>query len=294
MTDILETFTDKLEKRLGERLLPKDMATERMYEAMRYSVMGGGKRVRGFLVAAFYSACGGNAPQVPLDYACGMEMVHAASLIHDDLPCADNDDSRRGKPSNHKIYGEGQAVVAGDALFIKAFEMIASCENTSPEQNAKAVKVLACKSGADGMCGGQMIDLDSVNEVIDYEILKKLDMMKTSCLISASCMLGCIAANADEKTVALAERYGNDLGLAFQIRDDIIDVIGDENTVGKTLGKDEKNNKPTYVSMCGYDEAVRVCNALTENAVNALKLLPDKKVAQKLIHFTYKLANREK
>ena len=295
MTELIsEKYISSAENDLRRLLSCANKDNEKMYEAMAYSVLNGGKRVRAFLTLAFYMACKGENDFSPaLRYASAVEMIHAASLIHDDLPALDNDDYRRGKPSNHKKFGEAQAIIAGDGLYIKAFETIASNQLCSSSQNLKAVKILAEKSGPDGMNGGQMIDIESINKAIDGETLKKLDYLKTSCLISAACMLGCVAAGVGDDKIKAAEKYGDDLGLAFQIRDDIIDIEGDPEKVGKTIGKDAEANKPTYTSLYGIEQAKIACRRMTEEAIDSLSAFGDNFASSLLSDFASMLAKRE-
>lgn len=291
---ISEKYVYSVEDDLRRLIAPCGGDNQKMYEAMSYTVLNGGKRVRAFLTLAFYMACRNETDFAPaLRYASAIEMVHAASLIHDDLPALDNDDYRRGKLSNHKKFGEAQAIIAGDGLYIKAFEAAASNQFCSSRQNLRAVRILAEKSGPDGMNGGQMIDMESQNRTIDGERLKKLDLLKTSCLISAACMLGCVAADADDEKIKAAEKYGEYLGLAFQIRDDIIDVEGDPAKVGKTIGKDAEANKSTYTSLYGVEQAKIACRRMTSDAIASLSAFGDNFASALLSDFASRLANRD-
>ena len=265
----VESVRAQVETALSALLSAREGSDAEIYEIMRYSALGGGKRVRAFLSYAFFGACGGTEFEKVTDYACAVEMIHAASLVHDDLPALDNDDMRRGRPSCHKAYGEAQAIVAADGLFIKAFEVASANRFCTPAQNAAAVNLLARMSGPDGMCGGQMTDIRTDGGRNDIELLKKLDIQKTSCLINAACGLGCIAAGADEAQLASAAEYARELGLAFQIRDDILDIEGDPDVLGKTVGKDAASEKPTYPSVLGPEGAKRACLASSQNAANA-------------------------
>ena len=272
-------FKQAVEARLKALLTEPAGASETdgsLYKAMSYSALDGGKRIRAFLVFGFYLACKADGDlSIAADYAAAIEMMHAASLIHDDLPSMDNDDYRRGKLSNHKVFGEAGAILAGDGLIIKAFETAASCSHCSPEQNLKAVRVLASKSGPDGMTGGQMLDIAGDTGKINGEMLEKLHTLKTACLISSACMLGCIAADAAEKKIKAAEEYGRCVGLAFQIRDDILDINGDPEKMGKTLGKDKKESKATYPALFGMESSYKICKALTERAAETLGVIGD-------------------
>lgn len=241
-------------------------------EAMRYSLLEAGKRVRPTFTLSFCEALGGKA-ETALDFACAVEMIHTYSLIHDDLPCMDDDDLRRGKPSCHKVYGEAMALLAGDALLTLAFETIARCKSVSAETAVSAVSELARLSGAAGMVGGQVIDLDSEGKSVPAETLRKLDEGKTCALIEAACVLGCLCAQADGEVIAAARRYAHGVGMAFQIVDDILDVTSDEATLGKPIDSDAGNNKSTYVSLMGIEGASEEARRYTEEAISSLDVL---------------------
>lgn len=252
----------------GEAALNGDVIT-----AMRYSLLNGGKRIRPLLTLAFAEFCGGN-PDDALDFACAVEMVHSYSLIHDDLPCMDNDVLRRGKACNHIVYGEAMALLAGDALLTRAFEVTLSAPLPA-EKRAAAGAVLARLAGADGMIGGQCIDLQSPHAELTLETLKEMDMGKTVALIAAACRLGCIAAGADESREKAAARYAEGIGMAFQIQDDILDVIGKEEELGKSVGLDKANQKKNYVSLLGLGQAQKLVDDYTRLAITALKPFGD-------------------
>ena len=293
MRPTLDEIREATERRLDELLSARGARSESLRAIMRYSALGGGKRVRAFLAYAFYLACGGGDLRCVTDYACALEMVHAASLIHDDLPCMDDDDMRRGKPSCHKVYGEAGALLAGDALFIKAFATIAANEYCTPEQNARAAALLANASGPDGMCAGQMIDLENEGKSVSMQLLRELDSLKTSCLIRAACGLGCIAAGASEPLMKAAGEYAEELGIAFQIRDDILDIEGDAAFLGKTPGKDAAAEKATYPALMGLEEARRACEEATDAAVKSLAPFHENEYAAELEQFARGLARRE-
>ena len=313
MKPTLDEVREQTERGLDELLSAQGAPSESLRDIMRYSALGGGKRVRAFLAYAFYLACGGDDPRRVSYYACALEMVHAASLIHDDLPCMDNDDMRRGKPSCHKAYGEAGALLAGDALFIKAFETVAANPLCTAAQNAEAVAFLARAAGPDGMCAGQMIDLENEGRRVSLPLLRELDSLKTSCLIRAACALGCIAAGASGSLKDAAGEYAEQLGIAFQIRDDIFDYGQGE--IGKPVGIDLKEQKitlpligamnsasperqeqirqmvrqiPEHPEYCdelqqfarshgGIEYATRRLDDYIEEAVSALALFPDSK-----------------
>lgn len=250
--------------------------TDKLYrtvtDAMRYSLLDGGKRVRAILTLEFCKLCGGTE-EAAMPFACAVEMIHAYSLIHDDLPCMDNDDMRRGKPSNHKVFGENYALLAGDGLLTKAFETALSTEAfnvAGVERAAKAAAVLAQCAGEYGMVGGQCIDLETEDKSVSVDVLREKDTGKTANLIMAACMMGCIAAGADEKLVAAAKEYALHIGLAFQIRDDILDVTGNAEELGKNIGIDAQNGRCTYVSLLGLEEAQSLVDRYTEIALGAL------------------------
>lgn len=244
-----------------------------LQEAMRYSLMAGGKRIRPILAMKFCEAAGGDMEDA-LDFGCGVEMLHTYSLIHDDLPCMDDDDLRRGKPTNHKVYGECVATLAGDALQAAAFETVLFANGfwvgdgkTVP---ALAAGVLAAAVGEKGMCGGQYLDTMRDGRPRTAEELMKINDKKTGALLRAACMMGVLAASAqnrvDNSCVNAAKEYATYLGLAFQIRDDMLDVIGSAEEFGKPIGSDASNEKSTYVTLLGLEECERCVLAYTERA----------------------------
>ena len=236
-------------------------------DAMDYSLEAGGKRIRPVLVLAFCHMCGGDYRKAAAP-AAAIEMIHTFSLIHDDLPCMDNDDFRRGKPSCHKKFGEACAVLAGDALAIRPFQVIAESE-LNDSMKIKLIAELACSSGAEGMIGGQIIDMENEQRsTVNGENLCMMYALKTGRLIKTSCVMGCIAAEASDEQVKNAEEYAHCLGLAFQIIDDILDVTGDEAALGKPIGSDAEENKTTFVTLYGIEreEAVK----LTDKAMKIL------------------------
>ncbi len=242
-----------------------------MREAMAYSLENGGKRIRPMLTLEFCRACGGNYIDA-IPFAIGIEMIHTYSLIHDDLPCMDDDDMRRGKPSNHKKFGYANALLAGDSLLTLAFETVLSAPNLSGEVKAKAGLELAKAAGCSGMIAGQVMDLANESRQATLDEVKATDKRKTGELIRAAAVLGCIAAGADEEKIKAAETYCNKIGLAFQIVDDILDVTSDEETLGKPIGSDSENGKSTYVSLLGLEESGRYASLLTEEAKKSLEI----------------------
>ncbi len=259
----------KTEAALDEYLSVDYVGDSGLVEAMRYATLGGGKRIRAFLVLEFCKLFGGSeAAAIP--FACALEMVHAYSLIHDDLPCMDNDDLRRGKPTCHIKYGEANALLAGDSLLTYAFEVASSNKFVSDRAIRLAVTELARQAGTLGMAGGQYIDLGL--SVANYDELKQLHMMKTSALIKASCLLGYYAAcdKPTEENIKRLSLYAEAVGLAFQIHDDLLDVKSDTATLGKAVGSDEKNGKKTVLQFKSMFEAEDEESLLTLLAVESV------------------------
>lgn len=243
--------------------------------AMRYSIQNGGKRIRPMLTLEFCRVCGGD-PKTALPFACAVEMIHTYSLIHDDLPCMDDDDLRRGKPSCHKQFGESYALLAGDGLLTLAFETLTQAKDVAPQDIVRAVRILAELAGVNGMIGGQVIDLLSEEKQVDYDTLHCIDRLKTGALIKSAAMLGCIAAGVQDETIlSAAKAYAENIGFAFQVVDDILDVTSDTATLGKPVGSDEKNAKSTFVSLLGLEACKRLADKLTTDAVQALAAIPN-------------------
>ena len=248
-------------------LFTGDKPYGRLYESIRYSLLAGGKRIRPVLTLEF-ARLGGIDWHLALPFACALELVHNYSLIHDDLPCMDDDDLRRGKPTNHKVYGETLAVLAGDALQPEAFRLMAEAPGLSAETKMEAVRVLSHACGADGMVGGQV--LDTLCRVNTREGLQELNRLKTGVMISAAADLGCVAAGMSEEQRAQARQYADNLGLAFQIRDDMLDVMGDEAVFGKPIGSDREEGKITYVDLLGLDGCEVEVEATTKRGCDAI------------------------
>ena len=244
----------------------------RLQEAMRYSILGGGKRIRPVLTLEF-ARLGGIDWHLALPYGCALELVHNYSLIHDDLPCMDNDDLRRGKPTNHKVYGETLAVLAGDAMQPEAFRLMAEAPCLPAENRLEAVRTLARACGADGMVGGQV--LDTVYDVRDAAGLTVLNRLKTGVMISAAAELGCIASEMPATMRAQALVYADAIGRGFQIRDDMLDVEGDQAVFGKPIGSDVQEGKVTFVDVIGMDACRQEVAACTETAKAAVAGWPD-------------------
>lgn len=240
-----------------------------LLDAMDYSLTAGGKRIRPVLTLEF-ARLNGLEPERALPIACAVEMLHTYSLIHDDLPCMDNDDLRRGKPTNHKVFGESTAVLAGDALQAEAFGTI--LRSPLPiEARANCAEILAGAAGIDGICGGQYMDLSAEGHALSAEELSSLQGRKTGALLAGACMLGAAAAMADEKTVETAGRYGAQLGAAFQIRDDMLDVTSTEAELGKPIGSDKRDRKSTFMSLYGEEKCAKMVREITEAACDTVR-----------------------
>lgn len=294
MPDLHQEYLALIENGLRNYLPEKNLHQADLFQAMRYSLLAGGKRIRPILVLEFCKVCGGDEKSA-LPFACAVEMVHTYSLIHDDLPCMDNDDMRRGRPSNHKVYGEDIALLAGDALLTMAFETMLSkqaVDSVGAQRAAQAAGILADAAGADGMVGGQVIDLKSEGKMISLETLKLMDECKTGALIVAAAKMGCVLGGADEKQLAAAENYAKAIGLAFQIVDDILDVTSDTQTLGKPVGSDTVNDKRTYVTLMGLEGAGKAADELTKAAVDSLDCFG--RGRESLVQLAYGLASREK
>lgn len=254
--------------------LPREETLQKtVQEAMAYSLLGGGKRIRAVLCLAFCQLCGGTVEEA-MPFACAIEMVHAYSLIHDDLPCMDDDDLRRGKPSCHIQYGEAMAVLAGDGLLTLGFGTMLDQHHTGkypPQRVVKAAAELAGAIGSAGMIGGQVIDIQHEGKPITGEELDLLHSLKTGALIRASARIGCIVAGAPDDVVARADRYARNIGLAFQITDDILDVTATREVLGKPIDSDRENQKTTYVTLYGLERSRQIVRDLVQEADLAIK-----------------------
>ena len=264
-----ERYIPVIENKLNELLPESGERYSSAVNAMRYSLLSGGKRIRPILLLEFYSLFGGRA-EGALNFAAAIEMIQTYSLIHDDLPCMDNDDMRRGRPSCHKAFGYDTALLAGDALLTHAFFAAANAADIPPERVSRAISVLAQKAGIYGMVGGQVMDLDFEKNGANGEELTAMYIKKTSCLLEAAAMCGAVLAGADEETVKKAEEYAENLGLAFQITDDILDCTADEKTLGKPIGSDKKNGKTPFVTLFGLYGAKQKAALLTKKAEDIL------------------------
>lgn len=265
MSKSYERFLPDIEKKLESSITADNSAAQ----AMKYSLLSGGKRIRPILLLEFYALCGGKGDSA-LNFAAALEMIHTYSLIHDDLPCMDNDDMRRGRPSCHKAFGEDTALLAGDALLTLAFKTAAETDGIPSDRVLKAIAVLAENAGISGMVGGQVEDLAFEKSGAILDELRGMYLKKTSCLLSAGAVCGSILAGADDEELKYAAEYAEKLGLAFQIIDDILDCTSDEKTLGKPIGSDEKNGKTTYVTLLGIDGAKAEAERLSNEALTAL------------------------
>ena len=254
-------------ERYLDGLFTKKVSYGKLYDAMRYAILGGGKRIRPVLTLEF-ARLGGIDWHLALPFGCALELVHNYSLIHDDLPCMDDDDLRRGKPTCHKAFGETLAVLAGDALQPEAFRLILAAPMLSTDTRLEALRVLVRACGADGMVGGQV--LDTVYDIGDAEGLTQLNRLKTGVMISGAAELGCVAAKMNLGMRSQALQYADGIGRAFQIRDDILDVVGDAAVFGKTIGSDKEKGKVTFVDVLGLDGCAKEVERCTESAKAAV------------------------
>jgi len=275
----LSSHSERIETALGGLLDSANTTPNRLHEAMRYAAQGGGKRIRPLLV--FASGSLGDAQVGVLDAAAvAIECIHAYSLVHDDLPCMDDDDLRRGRPTVHKAYDEATALLVGDALQTRAFEVLANAK-CDADIRLRMISALAAASGSRGMAGGQAIDLESVGKKLDLAGLKQMHAMKTGALLTCAVELGGIASHLSSTQMAQLQTYSVALGLAFQIVDDVLDATADSQTLGKTAGKDAAANKPTYVTLMGLDYAKQQAKELQETAIASLDIFGAKADALK-------------
>ena len=265
---------DALEKYLSETIGPK----EELYKAMRYSLFAGGKRLRPILCIAAAEAVGGNYEDV-MPVACAFEMIHTYSLIHDDLPAMDDDELRRGKPTNHMVFGEAMAILAGDGLLTEAFRVMACnelLEKAGAERFRKVMETVACASGAQGMVAGQALDIMAEGKKIDTSLMETIHAHKTGALLKASVTTGAILGGGTDKDLEYLERYGKNIGLAFQISDDILDIEGNSEEMGKQAGVDIERGKNTYPSIYGMEKSKIMLKEIIDNAIEMLTSFKDK------------------
>lgn len=267
----LSERTNLIDKYLDKYLVMHDLPQKIIYEAMRYSVFAGGKRLRPILMTEVFCMCGGNAEEI-MPFACAMEMIHTYSLIHDDLPAMDNDDLRRGKATSHIKFGEATAILAGDALLTKAFETAAQYKGNDMAKTITAIGMLAKSAGTEGMIGGQIIDIESENKKIDINELEYLHLLKTGAIIRSSCTIGALLAGASDEEMNAVDDFAKNLGIAFQIRDDILDVTGNEEELGKPIGSDAAEHKNTYVTLLGLEKAKKLVKQYSDNAQRSLDI----------------------
>lgn len=278
----LTNFDDEMKKRVTEvksiieSYLPEEEGFQRtLLEAVNYSMLVGGKKLRPLLMQQTYAMFGGTSPAIR-PFMAAIEMIHTHSLIHDDLPAMDNDEYRRGKKTTHVVYGEAMAILAGDALLNYAYETAAKAFDLDPGNTrlGKAFQILAAKTGLDGMIGGQSVDVEYVDKPLTQEQLFFIYKLKTSALIEASMMIGAVLAGATQEETEKIERIARNVGLAFQIQDDILDVVGEEETLGKPTKSDEKNKKTTYVTVKGLEKAQTDVAKYSEEAIRIMEELP--------------------
>jgi geranylgeranyl diphosphate synthase, type II len=271
----------------------KDNPQKLIYESMIYSLMSGGKRLRPILMLGTYEIFEDNDETI-LPFACAMEMIHTYSLIHDDLPAMDNDDYRRGRLSNHKMYDEATAILAGDALLNKAFEIGLESiikHNLDAKKAVEALSVIGTSSGADGMIGGQVVDIYGNEKIKTVDELKYMYYLKTGAIIKSSVLAGAVLGGATEREIEALEIYAEKIGIAFQIEDDILDVEGTQDKIGKPIGSDKANDKVTYLSFVEIEKARKDVNKFTQEAIESLQIFGEK--AKKLIELARYLTNRD-
>lgn len=276
-------YKEYTEKYLSEMIAAaRSEPQQKLYDAMQYSLMAGGKRLRPIFVYEFCRMCGGEWEKA-VHFAAAIEMIHTYSLIHDDLPCMDNDDFRRGKPTNHKVFGEALAVLAGDALLTDAFAEAAKTELCDAQRYGLAISVLSRCAGSYGMVGGQVLDMLSEERECNEQEIIEIQSRKTGALIKAACVLGVVAGNGTQEQIAAAEGFAEALGMAFQIRDDMLDVIGNAQELGKATGVDSGKN--TFVRLYGLDKCEELVNKYTDIAIEKLNSFCDTQYMEQMCHY---------
>ncbi|SFC96906.1 polyprenyl synthetase family protein [Clostridium uliginosum] len=286
----INNLKNTIDNYLKEYFNEKDSYNKTIYEAASYSINIGGKRIRPLLFSLTYDIYKEDTKKV-MPMAAAIEMIHTYSLIHDDLPCMDDDDLRRGKPTNHKVFGENMAVLAGDALLNEAMVLLMKQSLTLGENSLKASYEIATASGAEGMIGGQVVDILSEGKKISKEQLEYMHTKKTGELIKASVVAGGILANAPDDDLEALDKYGKKLGLAFQIKDDILDITGSCKQLGKNPHRDEELNKTNFITVYGVEKCEELCKQLTEECIEILNRLTVD--ASSLKELTYSLLNRQ-
>lgn len=287
---IFNEIKDEINEFLKNYFNNKGSYNKIIYDSASYSLNIGGKRIRPMLMLLTYNMYKKNWREI-LEFSSAIEMIHTYSLIHDDLPCMDDDDLRRGKPTNHKVYGENIAVLAGDALLNEAMNLMMKCAIRDGEKVLIASQKIAEASGADGMIGGQIVDIINEGKKISEEELKYMHMKKTGELIKVSIVAGAILGEAPKEDIIKLERFGKNLGLAFQIKDDILDVIGNTEKLGKNVLSDEESNKTNFITMYGLDYCIKECERLTRESIEILESLSVNTDDLKIL--TTKLLDRE-
>ncbi len=261
LSEKLREYCEKVNNALDIAIEDKD---EPAVKSMRYSIFAGGKRIRAAIVLAFCELFGGDINKA-IPFACAIEMIHTYSLIYDDLPCMDDDTLRRGKPTNHVVFGEATALMAGAGLYARAFETVLGCSGLSSEQKIEGMNILLSASGLNGIISGQMLDMENKPGLTEDEVMR-IHKLKTSAMLEASAVLGCVAAECSDKEKNIALEYAKNVGLAFQIKDDILDVCGTVEDMGKTLGKDKASMKTTFVDILGVENAQKEVDRLSSKA----------------------------
>ncbi len=284
----LSAYTELIESRLNTLIPRQSGLCSPLFEASRYALLGGGKRIRPVLTLAVAELFGSNITHA-LDTACAIEMIHTYSMIHDDLPCMDDDDYRRGKLSVHKQYNEAIAVLSGDFLLTNAFDVVANANHLAPDTRLQIIQSISQASGGQGMIGGQIMDILSEDTPISIEILQELHGKKTGDLIACAVKCGCLIANAPSDHQQLIEKFAGKIGLAFQVIDDLLDVAGGKNKRGSQHSSDISNSKSTYISLLGVEAAKETADSLVKSALEYLEELPyHTKFLEDLSHFILK------
>lgn len=295
--EVLASHVADIEAGMKEYMPEENGYQRTVFEAVNYSLLAGGKRLRPMFLYEAYRMFGGTDEKAVRPFMMALEMIHTYSLVHDDLPAMDNDEYRRGKLTTHKKFGEAMGILSGDALLNGAFEtaFLAFDSETEAAQIGRALKILGHKAGMYGMVGGQVVDVEKDGCFMDEDMLYFVHKNKTSALIEAALMTGAVLAGADEKQVAVMEQCGTDIGLAFQIQDDILDVIGDQEKLGKPVHSDEKNEKTTAVSVYGIDVCRQKVKDYTDRGIEALEALdiPGKEHQEFLVELMKSLVGRE-
>ena len=272
LKDYLQNRSALVDQALERWMPDEDVLPRSLHQSMRYSVFAGGKRLRPILMIAACESIGGHAGQV-LHAACAMEMIHTYSLVHDDLPAMDDDDFRRGRPTNHTVFGVATAILAGDALLTEAFRLLADAQanlTVPPGRVIKVIELVARYAGSQGMVGGQVVDMESEGKDIDFPTLEYIHTHKTGGLILASVQVGALLGGADDSQLAAIKKFGGAAGLAFQIADDILDIVGDRKSLGKDVGSDQARGKATYPALLGLSESKQRADELYEEALASL------------------------